>query len=124
MKGNRQEHTSQGVWSQAREIPAKVQSGAGLSKPPPEGTGGRRMARHDQVKSRRLFKRRARRAGWTAAVLAAAVPAGMLLVPTRTNDLVSSPRPARTYREALERLEALRAHDGPEVNSVCATEAL
>lgn len=43
---------------------------------------------------------------------------------TRTDDLVSNPRPARSYGEALAELAALQARDGPEVNPVCTTGAM
>jgi len=41
-----------------------------------------------------------------------------------TRGLVSNPRPTQTYDQALERLAALQAKDGPQVNPICATTLL
>lgn len=66
---------------------------------------------------------------WQTALLAwgGLLAAGLLwavLIPVRTDDLVSRPDPARTPTEAREKFAALAARDGPEIIDICRSRLL
>jgi len=48
----------------------------------------------------------------------------LVLYPASTGGLAPHPNPARTYDEALARIDRLQRLDGPEVNEVCRVSAL
>jgi esterase/lipase len=53
-----------------------------------------------------------------------AVVALVLAWPLDTGALVSRPRPATSYSDALERVQSMQARDGADVNPLCATRLL
>ena len=50
--------------------------------------------------------------------------AALALIPPPTGDLVSRPRPAASYAEALARIAALQAQEATGYNPLCATQFL
>jgi alpha-beta hydrolase superfamily lysophospholipase len=54
----------------------------------------------------------------------ASLLAGLLLVPVSGKALASHSRPASSYDEALQRLQAVQAEEAPDLNPLCLTRAL
>jgi carboxylesterase len=75
-----------------------------------------------------IGRRTSRGRRWLAIVGAVAIGglalAGLLAAPVATRDLVSLPQPAADYAAATDRLAALQAADGAQINPACRTQAL